>query len=254
MENKVIKIGDRVELTHVRSATRRKLSENKYISQVLDYDGFRAAKLSMPIYEGKVIPLERGDKYELCFFTSSGMYQSTAVVKRRFREEKMFVALLELEALPKKFQRRQFFRLECTLDMRFRIMSEEELKLIEYIENTEFETMAELEDYEKKLKKFPKEWKSAQLSDISGGGGRFHSRDVSGGKGTIIEVEIPLRTGREMKTFTCFAKVIADEKLVGSSRDNEIRCEFENIDKKKQEMVVKYVFDEQRRRMRKEYG
>ena len=51
-------IGDRVEMTHVKSASGQKLAERKYGSQVLDFDGYRTAKLSMPILEGKVIPLE----------------------------------------------------------------------------------------------------------------------------------------------------------------------------------------------------
>ena len=38
MNKNPFRIGDRVELTHVASALGRVLSENKYTSQVLDFD------------------------------------------------------------------------------------------------------------------------------------------------------------------------------------------------------------------------
>ena len=43
-------IGDRIELTHEASATRRALSEVKYTSQLLDFNDINLAKLSMPIF------------------------------------------------------------------------------------------------------------------------------------------------------------------------------------------------------------
>ena len=74
MRKAIINIGDKIELTHVKSAYRRKLSDRTYGSKLLDYDGFREAKVSMPIYEGKIVPLELGDEYDLCFFTSFGFF------------------------------------------------------------------------------------------------------------------------------------------------------------------------------------
>ena len=48
-------IGDRIELMHIKSAIGRKVSDKKYGSQLLDFDGDRTAKIAMPISEGKVI-------------------------------------------------------------------------------------------------------------------------------------------------------------------------------------------------------
>ena len=79
-------IGDRIELMHIKSAIGRKVSDKKYGSQLLDFDGDRTAKIAMPISEGKVIPLEIDDDYHLCFFTNSGLYQCTARIKKRYRK------------------------------------------------------------------------------------------------------------------------------------------------------------------------
>ena len=82
-------IGDRIELMHIKSAIGRKVSDKKYGSQLLDFDGDRTAKIAMPISEGKVIPLEIDDDYNLCFFTNSGLYQCTARIKKRYTENRM---------------------------------------------------------------------------------------------------------------------------------------------------------------------
>ena len=71
MNKQTICVGDKIELEHLKSATGRKLSERKYGSKLLDYDGNRIAKIAMPLYEGKIIPLETGDEYTICFFTSA---------------------------------------------------------------------------------------------------------------------------------------------------------------------------------------
>lgn len=65
-------IGDRIELMHIKSAIGRKVSDKKYGSQLLDFDGDRTAKIAMPISEGKVIPLEIDDDYHLCFLQTLG--------------------------------------------------------------------------------------------------------------------------------------------------------------------------------------
>ena len=57
MQNKLIEIGNRIELGHVKSSTGRTVSSNKYASQLLDFDGVRNAKIAMPIFENKLIPL-----------------------------------------------------------------------------------------------------------------------------------------------------------------------------------------------------
>ena len=39
MQKLAINIGDKIEMTHARSSVRGKLSENTYVSNLLDYDG-----------------------------------------------------------------------------------------------------------------------------------------------------------------------------------------------------------------------
>ncbi len=251
MQKAIINIGDKIELTHVKSAYRRKLSDRTYGSKLLDYDGFREAKVSMPIYEGKVVPLELDDEYDLCFFTSFGLFRCRAKVRKRTREGKMHVLHMEFLSLPKKYQRRKFFRLECMMEIRYREISQDEKVLYDLVEAEEIEDF-ERKLYEKKMCELAGRWNKALLTDISGGGVRMQCKDKVE-LGTFIEVDIPLETtSAGSYRFCCLAKVVATLDINNGVYHSELRCEYENIGREQRESVVKYVFEEQKRRLRKE--
>ena len=220
-------IGDRIEMTHIKSAMGRKLSERKYGSQVLDYDGIRTAKIAMPIFENRVVPLEVGDNYNLCFFTNSGLYQCVGKIQKRYAENKMYVMDVFFLTELKKFQRRKFYRLDCMFPIKYRPVPEGE----------EDDT--------------PKDWEEGTISDLSGGGMRFHGKQELE-RGSLIEVMLPLSLQSGIVPLTFLMKIIACVHYEGSRIAYEIRGEFQNVKDTEREVVIKYVFEEQRRRMRKE--
>lgn len=244
-------IGDRIELTHVRSASDRKLSTQKFGSQVLDFDGIRTVKLSMPIYENRVIPLEVEDDYNLCFFTNSGLYQCKGRVRKRYMDNKMYVLDILFLTDMKKFQRRKFYRLDCMFSIKFRIISDVEQILKKRLEAGKFETPSEQEHCEQVLQDIPKDWEEATISDLSGGGIRFHcGKEIK--KGQLVEVRLPLSLQSGVVPLAFWMEVIACVHYAGSKLAYEIRGEFKDVKDADRETVVKYVFEEQRRRMRKE--
>lgn len=244
-------VGDRIELTHVRSASDRKLSTQKFGSQVLDFDGIRTVKLAMPIYENRVVPLEVEDDYDLCFFTNSGLYQCKGRVRKRYRENSIYVLDILFLTDIKKFQRRKFYRLDCMFSIKFRSISEVEQILRKRLEAGNFETPAEREHCVQVLSDIPKDWEEATISDLSGGGIRFHcANEIK--KGQLIEVRLPLSLQSGIVALAFQTEVIACAHYAGSKIAYEIRGEFKNVEETDREMVVKYVFEEQRRRMRKE--
>lgn len=252
MQKAVINIGDRIELTHVRSRFRSRLSSRVYGSKLLDYDGKRSAKIAMPIYEGKIIPLQVGDEYDLCFFTTAGLFRCRARVSNRFREGKTHVIMMEFLSLPKKYQRRMFYRLECMEEIRYRVISEQERILMEFI-NSGIEDEGRLQAYQAKLKGFTKEWEDAYLTDVSGGGVRIRiqcNQEVKPDSYVEVVMVFPI-DGKNIR-LQCTAKVVATMKNDGEKDTFELRCEFDRIEKEDRELIVKYVFEEQKRRLRKE--
>ena len=230
-------IGDRIELMHIKSAIGRKVSDKKYGSQVLDFDGDRTAKIAMPIREGKVIPLEIDDDYNLCFFTNSGLYQCTAQIKKRYTENRMYVMDVIFLTPLKKFQRRKFYRLDCLFPIRYRIVPKEQ-----------FEKRNEAEHDNEKDEIL---WEEGTISDLSGGGIRFHG-NVECKKEDVVEIVLPLSLQSGIVPLSLYMKVVSCVHFEGSRVAYETRGEFLNINEKERETVIKYVFEEQRRRMRKE--
>ena len=230
-------IGDRIELMHIKSAIGRKVSDKKYGSQLLDFDGDRTAKIAMPISEGKVIPLEIDDDYNLCFFTNSGLYQCTAQIKKRYTENRMYVMDVIFLTPLNKFQRRKFYRLDCLFPIRYRIVPKEQ-----------FEKKNEAEQDNEKDEIL---WEEGTISDLSGGGIRFHG-NVECKKGDFVEIVLPLSLQSGIIPLSLYMKVVSCVHFEGSRVAYETRGEFLNINEKERETVIKYVFEEQRRRMRKE--
>ncbi len=230
-------IGDRIELIHIKSAIGRKVSDKKYGSQVLDFDGDRTAKIAMPISEGKVIPLEIDDDYNLCFFTNSGLYQCTAQIKKRYTENRMYVMDVIFLTPLKKFQRRKFYRLDCLFPIRYRIVPKEQF---------EKKNEAEQDNENEEIL-----WEEGTISDLSGGGIRFHG-NAECKKEDLVEIVLPLSLQSGIVPLSLYMKVVSCVHFEGSRVAYETRGEFLNINEKERETVIKYVFEEQRRRLRKE--
>ncbi len=247
----MIDIGNRIELTQVASATRRKLSENKYGSQLLDYDGIRTAKISMPMVGSRLVPLEVGDQYQLCFFTNSGMYQCKARIDKRFAEGKTYVLKVLFLTELKKYQRRKFYRLDCMFPVKFRVISNVEMIFREKLEKDQFASPEERENCEQEIEKLPKDWRDGTVSDLSGGGIRFHG-NMEVEKGASLEIMLPLSFQSGIVPVKFLTKVVGCAYFESSRVAYEVRGEFEKLSDAEREIVVKYVFEEQRRRMRKE--
>lgn len=244
-------IGDRIELTHVRSALGQKLLEQKLGSQLLDFDGARTVKISMPIYENRIIPLAVDDDYQLCFFTSMGLYQCKGRIHKRYAENHIYVLDVILLTDLKKYQRRKFYRLDCMFSIKYRILSDTEKLLRERLAVDRWESEEEKQRCITALEKMPKEWKEGVVSDLSGGGIRFHGQEKLE-RDTNLEVMLPLSLQSGIVPLKFMMQVIACVNYQGSHIAYEIRGEFKNIKDDEREMIVRYVFEKQRRRIRKE--
>lgn len=244
-------LGDRIEMQQYSSAYGKKISEKKYGSKLLDYDGDRIIKVSMPITEGRIIPLNIQDVYAMCFFTNSGLYQCLARVDKRYTDNKVHVLEMFLLTGLKKFQRRRFYRLECMFPVKYRILSDVEERLIRHLEKNDFETEEDRANCLAELEKIKKEWDEGDASDISGGGIRFHAgKEME--KDVKMEIVLPLSFSHGVVPLSFVMRVISCSRTGEGRYNYEVRGEFENVKDTDRETVIRYVFDEQRRRLRKE--
>ena len=239
---RVFDIGDRIEITPVKAVFSEDKSEKKYVSQLLDFDDIRTAKISTPLQDGRIIPLRVDQDVRLCFFTKSGLYQCKARIKKRYIEDKIPMMDVLLISEPEKYQRRRFYRLECTYEINYRRLSLEEVRIRRDLESG----YGDAQELKKQLEDIPQDWKTGVVTNLSGGGIRFHlgeSLDI----GEMIELDIPISLKNGVVPMKVFSHVID---CTGDRPDSkDVRCEFDSIGPKERELVVKYVFEEQRRRM-----
>ncbi|MEE3467731.1 MAG: flagellar brake protein [Eubacterium sp.] len=247
---KVFAIGDKIEITPVKSAFSYDRSVKKYSSQMLDFDDVRTAKIVAPIQEGRLVPLRIDEDIDLCFFTKAGLYQCRGRIKNRYMDNRVSVLDVLFVSDPQKFQRRKFYRLECTFDINYRRLSKEEIKLREDMKKAKsLGDTAAFESRKKELEELPQTWQTATITNLSGGGVRFHLRERLDA-GEQIEVAIPLSMQNGVMPMKFMAHVIdCDQSDDSREKATDARCEFDGVTNREREMIVKYVFEEQRRRM-----
>lgn len=237
MLSKILKVGDKIELEKIGPTSFSMDSSQKVIlgSQIYDILDDETLSIAMPIVEGRVIPLSVGSRYEACFYASKGLYQTRLIVKERKKQEGLFILIVEVQSELKKFQRRQYFRLSCTMDMQYKILTEEEVANFqggqeEIIMDTGFHDGVAL--------------------DISGGGIRFTSEEkLENDNMVLVSLEIPLD---KQSIYLMMGKVISSGLIPNKSGLYEHRVEYQELDKKIRENLIHFIFEEERRQRKKE--
>lgn len=116
MVERIITEGSKVELQRLASvAQNRREGTDKevktyysLVSEVLDEDRI---KITMPLEKGRIISLSVNSRYNACFYTPNGLYQGRVIVVDRYKEDNIFMLVVELTSDLTKFQRRQYYRL-----------------------------------------------------------------------------------------------------------------------------------------------
>lgn len=240
MIEKLITPGQKIELTEILMVdTDRK--PKTYQSQVFDvHEDDDRLDIAMPIVAGRLIPLSVGLHFSVCFYTPKGLYQSNCVIVDRYKSNNLYTIVIELKTAPKKYQRRQFYRLETILPLKYILLEEAELRPIEVLkkvpENDKFPPGRLLE---------------GNTLDISGGGMKFIS-DMRLDKGRSLIIEFSLPINMTMKKIRMTVKVIESVQSPNKKGFFQHRAEYDLIGKDDREMLIKYIFEEERKMRNKE--
>ncbi|MDF2589402.1 MAG: hypothetical protein K0S41_3243 [Anaerocolumna sp.] len=252
MISSIVSIGDKLELKRLKTLDND--NEDKiYKSKLLDFISDDKASIAMPIEKGRVIPLEVGDKYNIRFYTNKGLYQCRAVITERYRNDNIFVLVVQFLSALEKYQRRQYYRIECILDINYHIITDVELSLMKKIRADEFVNEEEKQKYILTLDEYQKDWLSGSVLDISGGGARFTSNCLHE-NGQMIQMSMRLGVDKWMKNYLLNAVIISSNKMMNRQGYYEHRVQFRDIKKDEREAVIRFIFEEERRQRRKEKG
>ena len=240
MLSKYVHVGDKIELeTIVYKDGPGGVSEKKsYRSQVYDIDSEDQIKVAMPMEQGKLILLPVDSEYNICFYTPSGLYQCLGRVIDRYKNDNIFVLLIELTTDIRRYQRREYYRLNCVLDMKSSAISDRNV--------TELDEKVHFIDTDLTFD-------NGIMVDISGGGARFISK-VRYPANTNILFTFSLYVSGQLNEYKLLGRVLLSEELENRQGEYEHRIQFINIMNDERESIIKYIFEEERKIRHREKG
>lgn len=251
MEYRDLGIGNKINMIRLEDSLGVKTKQKQYVSQLLDVDSEkRIAKISMPIENKVIVPLEIGDVYRIVIYTSNGLYQCTSKILKRYRENSLYVLDIHFTSGLEKYQRRQYYRLICDMDVSHRMQTREEIILQDRLVADNFDTQEQKQECIDELANMDFVWEKGRVIDISGGGIKFNS-PVKYESDDIIVLKI-VAAGLGSESCVINLKVLQSAKKNSpSGRTYEIRGEFVDINNVMRENLIKYIFEEQRKLIKK---
>ena len=238
MLSKVLSIGDKVEFTRVQAVqSDASMRKKVYVSQIYEVVDETRVKVGMPIENGHIVALSPNTRLDACFYTAKGLYHGRVIVVERMREHNIYVMVVELQYELKKFQRRQYYRLNCTMDLLHRPMEEEEQEL--FINKGMAPDDSNIVGF-----------KNGIALDFSGGGIRFISQEKYN-KEDLIVIRLKISYDDEYKIYSVVSRVISSIPAKNGRENIEHRVEFVDLDSKIREEIIRYIFREERKQRQK---
>lgn len=237
MLNDYIQPGQRIEL---HPLTRVKVNEdatqNKvYASKVYDILSDERLEILMPFEQTKLILLPVDAEYEMYFYAENNLYECVARIIDRYKCNNVYILLMELTTNLRKYQRREFYRFTCAMDMDTRVLADDEIE-------------AALEKKRYFVPGLP--LKKSILVDISGGGLRFVS-DTEYEKGSLVYCRYNLWHKNGNKSYEIVGRVLSVRKIEKRPGSYEHRVQYLNIDKETREEIIQFIFEEERKNRKK---
>ena len=241
MLSKYILPGNRIEMQAVERVKMADEGERKrvYLSQVRDILSEEQLEIFMPMEKTKMILLPVNTEYDMYFYTPQGLYQCFANVIDRYKDDNQYVLLMELTSNLRKFQRREYYRLSCALEMNSRPLEKEEKDAMDRKAGAYLVPGLPL--------------KRSVVVDISGGGIRFLS-SYSYEPDRLLYCKYNLVIDGVSKEYTLITKVLTVRELEDRPGVFEHRAQYVDIDTYDREEIIRFIFEEERKHRKREMG
>ena len=135
MLSRFVEEGSKVELRALEHGLGESGAENTtkvYQSRVLQILSEDTLEISMPMEQTRLILLPVESEYDMVFFEENSLYQCFSRIVDRYKSNNVYVLVMELTSNLRKYQRREYYRFSCALDMCARNLEEEEIKALGY--------------------------------------------------------------------------------------------------------------------------
>ncbi len=247
MLQEVLTLGDKIDIRRLDRNGQPAHNARTYVSQLIDLIDKDVVHIATPIMNSALIVLNIGESYNLCFYTVKGLYQCSCLVLSNHKDNNTVIAAVRITSNLEKLQRRQYYRLECVLDIKYHVITNEEEMLIKMIHADEFQNDRKREECLKLLEKSENIWLSATVIDISGGGIRFNSSSLLN-QGDKLKIKVELLLANALKKIELDAIIVSSGRIINRSDMYEHRAEFKDISKRDREDLIKFIFEQERKR------
>lgn len=228
-----VKLGTRLEIDLINSLG-EKIGKT-YISQLMEIVDRHSIIMAAPIHESRLMFIPNGTRVRAVFLHEKyGLLSFEGVITHKEKNENILALHAEISTGFVKIQRRQYFRLECSLNGKYRLVAESA---------TSDETKGGTQEKDETVKGSQQDFKKALTKNISGSGACI-----------VIQEDIPKDSVIELVLFitpettvNAVCKVVRSKSIETSAgKKYSLGLLFIEIPKKDQDIVIKYIFDKQR--------
>ena len=239
MISKYVELGDKLELVLVESipGTNKELTKRVYSSKINDIISEDRLEILMPMEKTKLVLLPVDAEYDMSIYSKNGLYQCFVRVVDRYKSDNMYLLVVELTSNLRRNQRREYYRFSCALEMCSRNLETEEVDAIEKDEMFNLVPGLPL--------------KRSVIVDISGGGLRFISEQKYE-EGSLIYCSYHLLVNGTRKLYELVSKVLEVKPVENRKGVFEHRVQYINISEGVREQIIRYIFQEERKNMKKD--
>lgn len=239
MISKYVEPGDRLELMLVEQghSLHDESAKRVYLSKINDILSEDRLEILMPIEKTKLILLPVDAEYDMSIYSKNGLYQCFVRVIDRYKSDNMYLLVVELTSNLRRNQRREYYRFSCALEMCSRSLETEEIEAIEQDQPYSLVPGLPL--------------KRSVIVDISGGGLRFISEQKYE-EGSLIYCSYHLLVNGTRKLYELVSKVLEVKPVENRKGVYEHRVQYVNITEGIREQIIRYIFQEERKNMKKD--
>ncbi|MBD5459598.1 MAG: flagellar brake protein [Lachnospiraceae bacterium] len=244
MLSKLLGAGNKVELRAVEHTvgaetnTGQVEKKKTYRTEIYDILSEDRIEIVMPMEKTKLIALQVDGEYDMIFYTEPVLYQCFGRIIDRYKRENVYILLFEMTSNLRKLQRREYYRYGCALDVRTRLLDDEEIKAVEKNKN-KFSSGLPLAN--------------CVAVDISGGGMKFVSSEKYEPE-SLIYCTYQLIINGKNKKYDLVGRIISSRELSNRPGSFEHRLQYVNMDEREREEIIKYIFEEERKERRREWN
>lgn len=259
-----LSIGDKVTIIITQEYAQEQNGGDKarrYLSQVHDVKDDGTIVMEMPMIQRKLVALSTGLRYTFIFTLEKNgekaFYMAQGELQNRYREGNFFLMDARLSTPLRRFQRREFYRLDCSLRSVAVALGGDDFNPEQIIDASQF-LLEHIDDGYQVA--------HGIISNISGGGALLLTEhDFKDTTYILLRVifkedraedNTPVTDNKKKPhddTMEVLAKIL-EKKYNETSEKYSYRLMFVFKNPKFRERIVRYVFDEQRRQRKKEQG